>query len=379
MQVKIIGQAKHLRTNTDILYAQLSIRDYLDLVGDNFDDYEPQRKREKYKAYERMKSDIKEGALLPAITLAVKPELVPNLLPLVHKDNKQELENALSQPGQVNILDGLQRTFILNDIAKENFNFSPEQQVLVEFWLESDIQNLIYRLIILNAGQKPMSLKHQIGLLFMTLNDTLKNEIKDIEIFKDKDSARRTKARKYPLDRIATSYQSFITQSPETQRENVVAQKLVEEEILNSKKEDLGKQFNDFKDYLRIYADLDVEICRIYTGNHDPEIPTGINWFGQENVMNSFFAALARESSNHLDRVQKALDTLLNLLKSSQEGDDPLALYELQNLESGFNPRKFNIGFAKRKLLTTGFREYFHEAGEQSFAKCWLAGSEAVN
>jgi hypothetical protein len=52
MQVKIIGQAKDLRTDTDILYAQLSIQDYLCLVGDNFDDYEPQRKREKYKAYD---------------------------------------------------------------------------------------------------------------------------------------------------------------------------------------------------------------------------------------------------------------------------------------------------------------------------------------
>ena len=79
MQVKIIGQAKDLRTNTDILYAQLSIQDYLCLVGDNFDDYEPQRKREQYKAYERMKVDIKDGALLPSITLAVKPELVRNV------------------------------------------------------------------------------------------------------------------------------------------------------------------------------------------------------------------------------------------------------------------------------------------------------------
>ncbi|MFM6122087.1 MAG: hypothetical protein ACKPEO_23555, partial [Sphaerospermopsis kisseleviana] len=139
MQVKIIGKAKDLRTNTDILYAQLSIQDYLDLVGDNFDDYEPQRKREKYKAYERMKVDIMNGALLPSITLAVKPELVSDILPIVQKDDRQELERALSKPGQVNILDGLQRTFILKDIAKEDFDFNSEQKLLVEFWLEGKL------------------------------------------------------------------------------------------------------------------------------------------------------------------------------------------------------------------------------------------------
>ena len=376
MQVKIIGQAKDLRTDTDILYAQLSIQDYLCLVGDNFDDYEPQRKREKYKAYERMKIDIMNGALLPSITLAVKPELVSDILPIVQKDNWQELERALSKPGQVNILDGLQRTFILNDIAKENIEFKSEQKVLVEFWLESNIKNLIYRIIVLNAGQKPMSMKHQIDLLFITLYDTLKAEIPDIEIFKEKDSGRRTKARKYHLDRIATAYHSFITESAETQRQNVVAQKLVEEKVLNSTEEELGNQFDTFTNYLKMYADLDVEVSRIYPVNADQKIPDGIKWFGEESVMNSFFAALAFVSRNNSERVKKALDTLLKLLKDNQEGDDPLALEILQNMENGFNPRKESLDFAKRRLLTNGFKEYFHQEGECKFDQCWIRGSE---
>lgn len=221
-----------------------------------------------------------------------------------------------------------------------------------------------------------MSMKHQIGLLFITLNDTLKNEIPDIEIFKEKESARRTKARKYPLDRIATAYQSFITKSPETQRQNVVAQKLVEEEILDSTEEQLGDQFDAFKKYLKIYADLDVEISRIYIGNDDQEIPNGIKWFGEESVLNSFFAALALVSSNNSQKVQEALDTLLKLLKETKENDDPLALEKLQELESGFNARKVNLGFAKRKLLTDGFKEYFREAGKISFVDCWIRAAE---
>jgi hypothetical protein len=150
----------------------------------------------------------------------------------------------------------------------------------------------------------------------------------------------------------------------------------VEEEILDSTEEQLGDQFDAFKNYLRIYADLDVEVSRIYIGNADQEIPNGIKWFGEESVINSFFAALALVSSNNSERVQKALDTLLQLLKDTKEDDDPLALGKLQELESGFNPRKVSLGFAKRKLLTDGFKEYFREEGKVPFLNCWITAAE---
>ena len=93
-------------------------------------------------------------------------------------------------------------------------------------------------------------------------------------------------------------------------------------------------------------------------------------------MINSFFAALALVSSNNSERVQKALDTLLKLLRDTKEEDDPLALEKLQELESGFNARKVSLGFAKRKLLTNGFKEYFREAGKESFVNCWITAAE---
>ncbi|MDB9482237.1 hypothetical protein PN476_06340, partial [Dolichospermum circinale CS-537/05] len=85
---------------------------------------------------------------------------------------------------------------------------------------------------------------------------------------------------------------------------------------------------------------------------------------------------LALVSSNNSERVQKALDTLLQLLKDTKEDDDPLALGKLQELESGFNPRKVSLGFAKRKLLTDGFKEYFREEGKVPFLNCWITAAE---
>ena len=67
MDLTIFGHTKDLRTNTYIVYAQISIDDYLVLVGNKFDDFSIQRKQEKHKAYIRMRQDILEGAVLPPI------------------------------------------------------------------------------------------------------------------------------------------------------------------------------------------------------------------------------------------------------------------------------------------------------------------------
>ena len=182
MELQVIGIARDLRTNTPVVYAQLPIADYLQLVGDKFEEFSIQRRREKHKAYQRLKIDIKNGALLPSIALAVKPDKVPSIAPLFNiyemlGDDNGVLANSLSTKGQVDILDGLQRTFIMKDLQKDGHVFVHGQRILVEFWLEGDLRKLIYRIIILNAGQKPMSIRYQIELLFNSLKTSIEESI----------------------------------------------------------------------------------------------------------------------------------------------------------------------------------------------------------
>lgn len=385
MNVKIIGKTKDYRTDTNVIYAQVSIQDYLKLIGDNFDDFSIQRRRQKYKAYDRMKQDIIQGALLPTITLAVKPDKVSQLVKNI--DNDDKLSSLLNKPGNVNILDGLQRTYILKDLEKEGVIFNASQTLNLEYWLESNTKHLVYRIIVLNAGQKPMSMRHQVELLFMTLKELLQNEL-NIELFTERGGARRNKARKYSLDKVVAGYQCFITKSPEITRENLVATKLVEADVFDSSEEELDTKFNQYKAYLSSYADLDDEICRVYAKGkiigefrisedesvQEKGIPTGISWFGSDNVVNSFFAALSEFGSieSRLPRIKVALKKLKILLENAAEGDDPLGLVTLTDIMRGFNPRKVNVGVAQRKLLTSGFKEFFREEGEVPLQDCWL-------
>ena len=379
MSLKILGLAQDKRTDTPVVYAQIPISEFLPLVGSEFESFAIQRRREKHKTYERMKKDLIDGALLPSITLAVKPERVAAIRPLHAASDYEQLAKCLSQPSGVNILDGLQRTYIIKDLQDEAVALNADQTLHLEFWLEESINNLVYRIIVLNAGQKPMSMRHQIELLFSTLKQRLEDKIPGLEIYRERDQTRRRRSRKFALDRLASAYQSYITRSPEVSRENVVAQQIIEADAMDASEEELTTEFNSFLQLLARYCDLDDHVCRIYVQQDDEgEIPTGANWFGSENVLQSFFAANSQYATSELQksRSDKALDHLLSTLQSSSQGDDPLGLRRLLEIQQGFNPRKVNIGAATRKLLMNGFKELMRNEGETPMEDCWTFAAE---
>jgi len=379
VSLKILGLAQDKRTDTPVVYAQIPISEFLPLVGTEFESFAIQRRREKHKTYERMKKDLIAGALLPSITLAVKPERVAAIRPLHAASDYQQLAISLSQPGGVNILDGLQRTYIIKDLQDEGVELNADQTLHLEFWLEESINNLVYRIIVLNAGQKPMSMRHQIELLFSTLKQRLEDKIPNLEIYRERDQTRRRRSRKFALDRLASAYQSYITRSREVSRENVVAQQIIEADAMDASEEELTTEFNSFLRLLAHYCDLDDHVCRIYVQQDDEgDIPTGANWFGSENVLQSFFAANSQYAVSELQKTRsdKALDHLLSTLAASSQGDDPLGLRRLLEIQQGFNPRKVNIGAATRKLLMNGFKELMRNEGETPMEDCWTFAAE---
>ena len=70
MDAVILGSAQDLRSGASVIYAQLDVPAYLSLVGDECDAFEIQRSRQDHGIYDRMRDDVKLGALLPGITLA---------------------------------------------------------------------------------------------------------------------------------------------------------------------------------------------------------------------------------------------------------------------------------------------------------------------
>lgn len=392
MTFKVLGKTIDLKSGAHVVYCQASPDDYLDIVGNNFGEFSIQRKRETHKAYKRLKADIQDGSLLPSITLSVKHHLVAKIQAEI--DNPEALGKLLSEEGVVDILDGLQRTYILSDLKKENIEFKEGQTLLLEFWLESEISKLIYRMIVLNSGQKAMSMRHQVELLFLSLQGTIIENVPGIEIIREKDSKRRTQPNKYSLNNIASSYHAFITASHETDKENLVAQRLIDEDAFDSSEQELTTQFQEYIFYLNKFYELD-QLC--WERYSNPNIENDVDaseeeiannqlkqeilkdstvWLGSENVMLAFFGAISQYINiNKKDRMNAALTKLISDVKDPTILD-PLGMESFHDVRSGLNARKLNVGFATRKLIATGFKDYFREEGDLSLSKCWPSAAE---
>ncbi len=370
MELNVIGRATDKRTNTPVIYAQININDYLTLVGDNFDEFEIQRKRENHKAYKRMKADISQGALLPTITLALKPEIVDKVKETINKSgSNEELSKLLKISNQVYILDGLQRTYILRDFKNNEHEFDNDHKLLLEFWVEKEPKHLIYRLIVLNAGQKPMSLRHQLELLFMTMHKRISSEIKGLNLYKEKDETRRSSPKHFSFYFIVTSYHSFQTKNATPNKENVIAQQMTEEKINYATEDEFDNQFQTFKKYLMTYSEIDEKIFGIYK---DSDKPSNKNWLAKENVMNSFFAAISDYGRN--DEKEERINLALEKLKSFTISD-PLGLANYSKISEKISMSKKNIGLMTKKLLKNGFEEFFRSRGEKQLAECWISES----
>lgn len=374
MEIKILGKTQDLKTSTYVIYAQIKIEDYLKLVGENFAEFSIQRKRVKHSAYDRLRSDIISGTVLPAITLSIKPQYVEDIRQAIEKSDDKELEHLLKKENSVDILDGLQRTYILKDLQDQNTQFKENQLLLLEFWVEKDIKHLIYRLIVLNAGQKNMSMKHQIELLFFHIKEKLVEDIDGIEIYMERDGRTQKSAKKYQFNLLAQAYQCFLTQSHEIDKDNLIAKEMLKENVLDSSEADLGESFELFKKYLKIYSEIDCEVYRIYE-NKDSVYK---NWVRDENVIQSFFSALSRFGTNtdRKERINKALSVLLEDLKSIEvlkddQTENVLNLDKYFEIKKGVNPKKSNIGYESRRLSGISFREYFRDEGEVKLSDLW--------
>jgi hypothetical protein len=346
----------------------------MSLVGEDFDRFEIQRKKEKHKGYDRLKKDIKSGALIPTITLAIEPEAVKNFAKSLAAKNRAEIIAQLAKhPDKIYILDGLQRTYIINDLKANEIIFDKNQKLLLEIWFETNISHLIYRLIVLNSGQKPMSMRHQIELLFITLRETLTQEISGLQLLQEKDEQKRLKPMEYPFERLVTAYKSYITKSPEIDKDNIVSEKMMESDILDSDEQFLSDWFLKFKTFLHAYTLLDKEAFRIYKNSN-----SYVNWLADANVINSFFAALGKfcldEKRERI--IRTALAKLQDDLASATINSDPFALEKFNEIKKvKADSKLYNVGFATRKLLTTAFIEFFRSEGALPLSECWIISS----
>lgn len=384
--MKVISRLTDRRINAQSILVEMTVNEYMELVDGAESNLDIQRQVIKgFKPYDRLREDLKRGCIIPPLVLGLKMnEMLSEAgTDAVFAEQFIQLIGDIDSEN-VFIIDGLQRT---NAIKQVRDNLQDDELasfgnliLRVEIWPDISLAALTYRMILLNAGQKPMSLKHQLEVVSRPLCISLESTYGDrIKIIRQKDATRRSRYGHYSFAVIAQSFQAFVQKSPNIDVRNEVIAELNQIDVLanygdsleqSNTKKDLTTQYID---YIGFLLKFDKALCIRYAekkiAEDGSEVPSGVSILARD----SFHLGIAAAYGWCLEYKPTALETakekLIELLSSSKE--DPLEIVRHDKIQSGFS-RKDNIGEQTRKLVFDGFKEYFRSEGLTDFSTCWI-------
>ena len=356
--------------------AKCTYRDFLWITSGTEGNLEIQRSIIKgSKAYATLRSDLKRGCILPPIVLAVTIDLSED--PEVSLTGRhltqlsEDLSGVVSE--NVYVIDGLQRTNAirqtLEELPVEDRDTFLDRFLRVEMWLNIPFSAIAYRMLLLNAGQRPMSVKHQVEVLSSKLVGDLAT-VPQLDIFRVFDTRRRTQPGQFALAKIAQAFQAWLQGQPNLDLRNTVMEELLAESAI----EVLGQAVpvgankanpDGFQRYVAWLVELDVALGVEH-----------ISFLGNETVLLGLSAAVgAMERNETLSvRVWPALNGLVAAIKV-QANADPLATRTFEALRQGIDSSKINVGVATREMVFNAFKEFIRGAGETPMHDCWQVGA----
>lgn len=184
------------------------------------DRFQSQRKLIDIKFYQRLERDIIKGCIMPPLTIAFVNKEMHAL------DNLDEITTYINENiSQGYILDGLQRmnTLVRANDSSEGNKLDLGRPLLLNIIVSKNADMLLYRMITLNNGQKPMSPRHQIEIL---TKEIFKFEDLDISVQSEKDRSEKIIRGAFNLGDIAKGYLAFLTNAVHNENNKIISEKM---------------------------------------------------------------------------------------------------------------------------------------------------------
>lgn len=183
----------------------IGIKDYYELATEivNNNPYQRNKVNRSNSVYSLLREDILKGCIIPPIVLASTARLDPNI------SDEDQLDEILKDPKNLKILDGLQRTLSIMDVYKQHPEHFAEGTyfVRVEVYLSISETGILYRMLTLNTGQTPMTLRHQLEILFSKYAGS---DLGDINILREIDEGSVKSINDYRFSDLVEGYNSFL-------------------------------------------------------------------------------------------------------------------------------------------------------------------------
>ncbi len=199
-----------------------------------------QRKFQNENFYKRLEIDLQKGCITPPITIAFIKNIDFNSPPSIQKAT-QEIHNEIESAF---ILDGIQRLNTLKRIVTSEVNtLNMDRFLYINVISCASRDNLLYRMVTLNNGQKPMTARHQIEILAESIYDFSSYNFRVITEKENQDK----KEKGLKKGDVINAYISFLSNSTSLDNKKIIEDKLdelVARKIIESKITDDSVDFD---------------------------------------------------------------------------------------------------------------------------------------
>ncbi len=242
---------------------------------------------------------------------------------------------------------------IINFYKNDGENFTDiekcfsENKQWFEVWASLEKKGQIDKMLVLNAGHKPVSIKHQMELLFLNIikDDILKKFIRTKDISSSSFYTKRQIGQNH-LSHFIIAILSFHEGKPKTVDTSYLQE--LEERVYNENKE---KELEALKIY---FDDEPILLFMEFLASLDEILNTkygdlGIKWLGRETILAGMFGAIGYYYKNYYIREHERGNLgnyLKELKKYFNENPNFFNLFDFDSEKGNIDFKSVNIGNA---------------------------------
>ena len=279
-----------------------------------------QRKLQDKKFYEKLERDIEKGCIMPSITIAYVNDVINK-----KSETKQILDFFNKNYNNSFVLDGIQRLNTLSRVDSEKIDLNKKLYLNIVF--SDSVEKLLYRMITLNNGQKPMTPRHQVEVMMANVYDF---DNLGIDIQTEKERAQKIKMSSFNKSDLVQAYLAYMANSPMVDNKKIIQDKmdvLIVSKIISAEPTPTDSTFEMVIKALAKFQ----------------KSPKSLKWLKQANNLVGFAVGMKKS--------YKIIQTL-----SVQDFENSIENFDMAF--SDFNPSKIKMGKLRRELSFDYFENF---------------------
>jgi hypothetical protein len=375
MEIEVKSKIPDEKIKAVNVLVELRIKDYLSIANQIIDKNDMQRKRIKSSktVYSLLRHDMRQGCTIPPIFLAVRKDAVTaNKGTNANVTPSDTAIKSYIETKQLIILDGLQRTYqmleleaeLIKEGDKEALKRFVDRKIRAEIFIGINKIGILYRMLTLNTGQTPMSIRHQIEILYQ---DYLgQNKIEGVELVREIDTSKKVGLGRYKFNEIVDGFQSYLEKDELAMDKSSILEEVKSLEKLAK----VGQKKELFQDFVSCFHAFFQKISNLGKGfriDDDDDIwdkmpqPFGVDivsMFLKSQVLTGFGSALGvLEDAENIDD----FEGLIPVIKKIQLGGskDEVFMDLIEKMETIRKTSK-KIGNSQRRYFYFFFKSLFN-------------------